>query len=139
MRKRLVTFNGKKYVQIASVTGKQWSKIVVAVCLMMCCTSCNHSRHRHKDMPAPTQNTQKVVVNSMPFSSERVIETLHQGVTGYYYIVYADLDAGLDNELLQVDKETFRRIEAAMSTSKGKLKGFLIEKDGYYIYNHECI
>lgn len=90
-------------------------------------------------MPTPIQNTEKVVTNSIPFSSERVIETLHQGATGYYYIVYADLDAGLDNELLQVDKETFRRIEAAMSTSKGKLKGFLIEKDGCYIYNHEFI
>ena len=137
MKKRLVTFNGKKYVRIASVTGRQLTKIMVAICLIMCCTSCYHGRQKHKDLPLPVQKTQKIEHNSIPFSSEHVTETLHQGATGYCYIVYADIKEGLDNELLQVDRETFRRIEAANSTSKGKLKGFLIEADGVFTYNHE--
>lgn len=102
--------------------------------------SCGNSRHKQKEFPTPmpVQVTAKMEKdNSMYFSSEYVTETLYQGATGYHYIVYDDIDAGMDHELLQVDTETFRRIEAAMSTKNGKMKGFLIEKAGQFTYCHD--
>nr|DAE55337.1 MAG TPA: Diphteria toxin repressor SH3 domain [Caudoviricetes sp.] len=140
MKKKTVQLSGKKYIKVASATGCKFSKIMVAICLVISCTSCANSRHKHKDSltPTPVQITAKVEKdNSMYFSSEYVTETLYQGATGYHYIVYDDIDAGMDHELLQVDKETFRRIEAAMSTKNGKMKGFLIETEGQFTYCHD--
>lgn len=140
MRKKTVQFSGKKYIKVASATGCKFSKIVVAICLVISCMSCGNSRHKQKEFPTPmpVQVTAKMEKdNSMYFSSEYVTETLYQGATGYHYIVYDDIDAGMDHELLQVDTETFRRIEAAMSTKNGKMKGFLIEKAGQFTYCHD--
>ena len=139
MRKKIIKFCGKKYVKVASATGCKLSKIIVVICLVVSCASCTGKRHLKENSHVPVQIAVKEQVkseNSMYFSSEYVTETLHQGATGYYYIVYDDIDAGMDYELLQVDVETFRRIEAAMSTQKGKLRGYLIEKDGQFTYCH---
>lgn len=138
MRKKTVRVHGKKYIKVATATGSKFSKIIVAICLIFFCASCTNNAPEETEIPAPNQVEEKVENdNSMYFSSEYVTETLYQGATGYHYIVYDDIDAGVDHELLQVDAETFRRIEAAMSTQNGKLKGILIEKEGQYTYCHE--
>ena len=138
MRTEIVKYNGKRYIKVASATGSKLSKIIVAICLALLCVSCARNAPEEKEIPREIQEPVKVERdNVIYFSSEYVTETLNHASAGYYYIVYDDIDAGLDCELLQVDAETFRRIEAAISTRNGKLKGFLIEKDGSYVYNHE--
>lgn len=137
MRKKTVKHNGKKYIKVATATGNKLSKIIVAICLILLCTACNNNAPEGKEFPRESQVSAKVEnENSIYFSSEYVVETLHQSSAGYYYIVYDDIDAGMEYELLQVDAETFRRIEAAMCTQTGKLKGFLIENRGQYTYWH---
>jgi hypothetical protein len=56
------------------------------------------------------------------FNSANVIQTLDRD--GKYYIVYDNLDAEFDMELLQVDKATFELINLAQS-SLGKLTGYM--------------
>lgn len=137
MRKKTVKHNGKKYIKIATATGSRFAKIIAAICLIVICASCNNALEE-KNTPAPEQEAEIVKnVNSMYFSSEYVVELLHQVTAGYYYVVYDDIDAGMDHELIQVDAETFRRIEAAKSTQTGKLRGILIENKGQYTYCHE--
>lgn len=139
MKTKTVQFSGKKHIKVASATGCKFSKIIVAISLVISCTSCANNRcYEHKNSTTPTQDTEKVEsYYYMYFSSEYVAETLHHLSTGYHYIIYNDVDAGLDHELLQVDAETFRRIEAAKNTQKGKMKGYLKEIDGQYTYCHE--
>lgn len=138
MRTKTIKFNGRAYVKVATANGIKLSRFALAICLIIFCTSCSERESGRKIPSMSTQVVAKAESNDfIRFSSKNVTETLYQGATGYYYIVYNDIDDGMDNELLQVDTETLRRIEAAMSTKEGKLKGYLIEKDGQYIYCHD--
>lgn len=140
MRRKTVNLNGKEYLKVVTDSRGKLSKIMVAICLIVFCTSCHERRSGRGKNPniVSTSTTVKTEKNNfIHFSSKYVTETLHQGATGFYYVVYNDIDLGMDNELLQVDTETFRRIEAAMSTQAGKLRGYLVEKEGEFTYCHD--
>lgn len=138
MRTKTVKFNGRAYVKVATANGAKLSRFALAICLIIFCASCHERKSGRKTPPMSTQVVAKAESSDfIRFCSKNVVETLYQGATGYYYIVYNDIDDGMDNELLQVDAETLRRIDAAMGTKEGKLKGYLIEREGEYTYCHE--
>jgi hypothetical protein len=79
-------------------------------------------------------------VDGMFFSSENVVEALDYNDS--CYIIYDDVDAGMDNELIRVDRETFELIGAARVSKTGRLTGTLKVNDEFtpyetYSYVHE--
>ena len=107
MRTKTIKFNGRAYVKVATANGIKLSRFALAICLIIFCTSCSERESGRKIPSMPTQVVAKAESNDF-------IRFSSKNVT-----------------------ETLRRIEAAMSTKEGKLKGYLIEKDGQYIYCHD--
>lgn len=133
MKKIIVKRKGKQYIKIATCKATdvkfstpRFAKRFAVMFLLLLLCGCMKRATKDGDVP-----------ERIYFSSEYVVETYHQPTTGCYYVVYDDLDAGMDYELLQVDSETFRRIEAVKGTKNGKLKGILIEINGQFTYCHE--
>lgn len=74
----------------------------------------------------------------IPFCSDNVCELIN--VDGVNFIVYCDSTLNLDHEMLCVDEETMRLIEAAKCSQTGKLTGYLrmnFRTQTAYCYNHE--
>jgi hypothetical protein len=73
------------------------------------------------------------------FASDNVVETFEHD--GQCYIVYDDMDAEFDHEVVRVDRETWESIEATQSSKTGRMVGWLYLNGEYenatYSYIHD--
>lgn len=70
------------------------------------------------------------------FSSDNIKELVENSAG--YWVVYDDPQQNLDCELLQIDYETYDRLQVCLTTKYGKMNGRLVlNQSGEYMYNHE--
>jgi hypothetical protein len=85
------------------------------------------------------ESENEYVLERFFFVSDNVVETFERD--GMCYIVYDDMDAEWDNEVLRVDRETWESVEAAQSSKTGRMVGWLYLNEDYeyatYSYRKE--
>lgn len=134
MKKRITkTVFGDKFIRIMSCSGTKITQIVpkpttivTALALLFCASSCA--------IVSPSPQTQITI--SQPyeygfyFNAKYVTETF-TSKSGLHYIVYDDVDAGFNREILRVDAETYECIQAYFESQNGILEGSLYPNANY--------
>lgn len=111
---------------------KSLSVIAATLFIGECAISCTNAHASDNAQTSPEAQTFEAdtlsayqdIEDGFYFCSENVVETFDRN--GKCYIVYDDPDEEFDDELLQVDAETYDLIRTAQSSMFGKLRGYLI-------------